>query len=475
MNTPAAISIIGGGFAGTLVAVHLLRTAAPFPLRVVLIERSGPPGRGLAYSTTSAVHWLNVPAGRMSALPDDPDHFVRWAQRRNAAVAGGDFLPRRMYGEYLSELLIAAVAERAPGVYFEHRAATAIDIDLISGELAEISLADGSGVRSDRVILALGNFPPADPPAFASLAETSRYVRNPWSTDVLERLAGHAPILLVGTGLTMIDVALELRERGHSGPLIAISRRGLLPQPHRTPARPPAFDREIAARDFPATTLGQWRTVRQIVADAAARGTDWRDALNAFRPFTAQLWGSLPAPERDRFLRHVRPYWDTHRHRTPPQAADRVEDLIASRDLRILAGNLTDYQENASGATVGVRARGTLDRSEIHVGYVINCTGPQCDYAEISDPLIGNLRRRGLIRPSAHRIGFDVDHDGRVANSAGSFSNVLFTLGAPRAAQLWESTAVPELRVQAAELARLIPRELLHRSDAAHPIPAGTC
>lgn len=450
MSIPA-VAIIGGGFSGTLTAVHLLRGARR-PLRIVLIERSLRVGRGLAYGTIDHDHLLNVPAGRMSALPDDPEHFLRWfAQRRPGAVAG-DFAPRAAYGQYVQELLESAAHGAAAGVRYERRIAGAIDVQLDGPRLATVRLDDDTELRAQRVILALGVFPPADLlPAGGDARLGARYIRNVWAPGALESVKPEDRVLLLGSGLTMVDVALTLTRTPRATPLLVLSRRGLWPQRHApfTPLAQPALRGAL-----PTTTRALVHSIRQTVAEHMAGGGDWRAVIDSLRPISAELWQCLPHAEKARFFRHVRPFWDVHRHRMAPCAAERFAALCAAQRVRIAAGRVRSAAPAPDGLRVEWAPRGRPSLEHVTVDYVISCTGAQADFSKLSDPLVARLRERGLIRPDPLGIGLETGAEGAVCERGGAASKVLFTIGAARRPALYETTAVPELRVQAARLAQ---------------------
>jgi uncharacterized NAD(P)/FAD-binding protein YdhS len=446
--------IIGAGFSGSLVAIHLVRAPAPTPRRVVLIERTGRFGRGVAYSTTCASHVLNVPAGRMSAFEDDPDHFLRWLRARDASIHGGAFVPRMLYGEYLESLLDDAQAAALPSVALERCEDEAIAIDAHTGE-PTVQLAQGGKVIADRVVLALGNFAPVNPAVASGEALASpTYLRDPWDVSRYERLDPHQPVLLIGTGLTAFDVVLELAARGWQAPIYAISRRGLLPQAHRSPARPvhPSPPRDL--NSWPPTSRGMLRALRAEVARQAKLGIDWREVLTSLRHATPRLWSSMTLAERARFLDRLRAHWDTHRHRAAPQAWSAIEGMIRTGRLQISAGRITGLTLDGNGLTAAIMLRGH-STPQIHTyGAVINCTGPDTNFTNVQSPLVQSLLASGLIRNDPLGLGLDADVHGAVIDRTGQASSWLYAMGPLRRPQLWETTAVPELRIQAEDVAR---------------------
>ncbi len=466
-GAPKTVAIVGAGFTGSLLAARLLRTKRP--LDIVLVESSGRSGRGVAYGTPSPVHLLNVPAGRMSASEDDPDHFVRWARLRRPDVEGGSFLPRGMYGDYVVWVLGEAVRGANPGATFRFVSGTVVDVS--PGESGGLVSVDSEGresaIRADRVVLAIGNLPPKTPMIAGRPLSGPRVVGDPWAPGVLARIGEMDAILVLGTGLTMLDIALELGRQGHRGPILALSRHGLLPQPHRPPRAPyppeNPFEWETpgALWGFPKTARGLLRAVRSEVRRAEERGIDWREVVTALRGVTPLLWQSLKDEEKGRFLRHVRAFWETHRHRAAPAAFQGVQAMIAEGRLTVQAGRLVAAEPSERGVDVAIRPRGGREARRAAFDWVVNGTGPDSDMETSRNALVGNLRTRGLVSPDRLGLGLLTDSRGASRLRDGGASEWLFVAGPLRKAQLWENTAVPELRKEVAALAREIAHYLL--------------
>lgn len=452
------VAIVGGGFAGTMVAVHLLR-AAQRPLRIVLIERDDMPGRGVAYRDQPECHLLNVRAEAMSAFPAEPDHFLNWL---NAAcspchpVGTTEYLPRRLYGAYLESILEQARAGARRGVSLELRSDEVLGLSA-SDSGAKLRLRSGGSVSAEQVVLALGNPGPADPPASDNgFYASRRYQGHAWSTPGLLAIGRDERVLLVGSGLTTLDWLAALRQRGHRGSIQVISRRGLMPQLHR-PAPPHALGFDPLA--LPARVSVLLKAVRAEIARAEAAGGDWRGVIDALRPSSQRIWQRLDADEKRRFLRHVRPYWEIHRHRAAPKIVETVYALLRTGQLKVAAARLVQFEENADGVDVLVQARGSESLETLSVDRVVNCTGPESNYRRLNHPLIRSLRETGLIEADDLGLGLLTDDHGALLTRAGSASAWLHTLGPSRKGQLWETTAVPEIRVQAQALAlRLLQR-----------------
>lgn len=432
------VVIVGGGFSGSLLAINLVRHDA---VRVTLIERVPERlARGVAYSAAGQCHLLNVRAANMSALPDDPQHFVRWLTARDLGD-GGSFVARAVYGRYLGDLLDDA--RETAGARLAIRTGDVVAVRPGPSSVT-IKLAGGS-IDADRVVLALGNLPPHAPPGIdAAALSQEQYVADPWSGDWTTGLAADAPVVLLGTGLTAIDVALTLDQTGHRGPIVALSRRGLSPRAHAD-GQPPAHPRD----EKPARALSAM--VRAVRDTAADRG--WRGAVDGLRPVTQLLWSGADAATRARFLRHLRPWWDVHRHRLSPQVAGRIATMVDRGQLRFVAGKLVAIDP---GGTVAWRARGT-DRIDRHpASRIVNCTGPQGDLLRSNEPLLRDLVARGLARPDPLRLGLDVDAATQLIGRDGTAQPRIHAIGPMTRGAWWEVVAVPDLRVQAWRLARAL-------------------
>lgn len=450
------IIIIGAGFSGTMTAIHLLRQARA-SLEIILIERDARQfGRGVAYGTELDCHLLNVPAANMSAFPDDPGHFWRWAQDRQSALlnppwvpemAPGAFLPRRAYGDYLNDVLNAAVAAAPAGVRLLRRAEKAMGAtEMPEGVL--VRMQGGTRLAADKLVLALGNFPPGDPfVANASFYASPRYHRNPWARGLLNQVLKSRACLLLGGGLTMVDWVVALQQAGYQGRIHVISRRGLWPQTHAGVA-PTVF--RIDAGAPPVTARAWLRAIRRHVRES---GADWRAVIDTLRPDSQPLWNSLPLVEKRRFLRHLRPFWDCHRHRLAPVVARQLETLVRSGQVVRHVGRVQDYRESEAAVEAVIRPRSQPQTYVLEVDAVLNCSGSESDYRQLESPLVRDLFEQGLIRPDPLRLGLDVAPDGSLIREEGSRSERFYTLGPPEKGILWETTAVPEIRVQASQLA----------------------
>lgn len=461
------VAVIGAGFTGILTAAWLLRLPTPHPLRIVLIERLSRQAGGVAYGTTCRQHILNVPAGRMSAYAHDPDHFLRWAQLVHPSFKGGSFLPRSLYGNYLRDLLEEAVAHAAPGHQLERLTGEVKHIR--AGDAAgpaTIEMSDGRSLDAQAVVLAVGNCPPRDPPiADPTFYLRPRYRRDPWHPSIAENLDSSRPVLLIGTGLTMYDIAILLSQSGYTGQIHAISRRGFVPQPHRTSAHAPhGYPRPADIDAWPTTALGVFKALRALIRKAADEGVDWREVVTAIRADTPALWQRWDRRSREQFLRHLRAFWETHRHRAAPEAAALVQRLRSSGHLHIHAGRLLNIEEQGDSARVTFQPRGGGPVKHIEAQRVINCTGPESDPRFADNSVIQDLVASGRITADPLGLGMQTTPDGLAVDRAGQPVPWLSVVGPFRKGSLWENTAVPELRGEAERLARRLTRELADAS-----------
>ncbi|MET0380186.1 MAG: FAD/NAD(P)-binding protein, partial [Spongiibacteraceae bacterium] len=447
------------GFCGTLAAVQLLRKPSDQNLRVVLIERHQPIGRGVAYGTAQDCHLLNVPAGRMSPLADDDAHFLNYLQRTHPEIDGGYFAPRRRYGEYLHWLLDNAERDSAGRHELLRVHDQAVDIENTPSNAARITLEGGNMVAANYVILASGVAGMRNPEIAAGgeFFSDLRYIADPWLSCALDRIDARYPVLLVGTGLTAVDIVISLRQRGFLQPIHALSRHGLLPIAHRASHHPLHIALPAALDDTAIGTRATLHILRRYVAEVNKSGTDWRDVMVALRPLTAQLWHKLHRGERARFLRHCQAYWEVFRHRLPPSVATELSAMLRLGALQIHAGRIAEIRATADTVDIHFLPRKSRGQNAVlRVGTVINCTGMSSNIRRSSAPLLQALQARGLIQSDAHGLGLLLDDNYAPIAANGTASNVLFYVGPLLKAQFWEATAVPELREHVQRLVDLL-------------------
>jgi uncharacterized NAD(P)/FAD-binding protein YdhS len=460
MRSPGrTIAIVGAGFSGTVLAVNLLRRASGQPTRIVLIESRAQVGRGVAYREDSQPHLLNVPAARMSAESRDPLQFAHFAQARDASYRPDQFLPRRLYGEYLQALLQSAAQSAPPHVRLEriHARADAVHrIDPTGPYL--VSLSNQQRILADDVVLACGDPPPAIPAWAAAIAGHSAYVCDPFGDRALRPAAQR--VLLVGSGLTMADVAIASASLNPGIQIHAISRHGLLPAA-QTLSAPVAVSGDLLSHlPSQGALTARWllRAFRALLSQVLAQRGDWRDAINSARQAAPQVWHRLAYSERARFLRHLRTYWDVHRHRMPPATEQRLQAMRQTGQLQLHAGHLCSMVAEGEQIRVQWRVRGSRSIQSLLVDQVVNCSGTDRRLTHTRDGLLRSLMAEGLAVADPLGLGLRTGEHGALLDRKGSTGQRLFYLGPMLRAQHWEATAVGELRALAESLARALMR-----------------
>jgi uncharacterized NAD(P)/FAD-binding protein YdhS len=461
MPSRRRVCIVGGGASGLLTAIHLVREAVAGgrAVHVDVIEERALLGVGVAYSTSDPQHLLNVPAGGMSALPDVPDHFTRWAVRKGYARGPLDFAPRAVYGSYLRRTLAGVETPSASTHAIRGRAIRVVP----TAAGVDVHLDDGRRVVADEVVLATGSPQPSDPIAHRRLGD--RYVVDAWAPGELTRAAGWRKVLVLGTGLSMIDVAIGLASS--SGVHVqAISRRGLVPRIHRPglAPRPLSLPEDVGLAELEAY-------VRAEIEETVAAGGDWRQVIDGMRPHTRRLWAGLAEDDRSHFLRELSRVWDVHRHRTAPAVGNRLEQLRREGRLTISRGRLLDARVAGDRVVVRYlpdgREPGSPPVVPFAVDGIVNTTGPGDAWAD-DNPVLRTLREDGYAQVDRWGLGLETDPAGApIAPNADVLAGRLWSVGPLRRAAEWECTAVPDIRVHAQELGRAIVARAPRTSGAA--------
>jgi uncharacterized NAD(P)/FAD-binding protein YdhS len=442
--TRSSFAVVGAGAAGTLTAARLVDEAGRQhrSIDVTLIDARPTVGRGVAYSTNDDRHLLNVAVGRMSAYPEDPEHFGRWLEAQDGTPSDPcGFVPRGRFGDYLEAVLDEA-QRRTPWARV-HRVRDQV-VDLAHDGRCRLGLASGGTVEVDAVVLAVGHLGPELSWVPEPLRGSSRFVADPWIAGALDGVDAEGDVLVVGTGLTMVDTVRVLDRPGRV--VHATSRHGVMAQPH-TPGRLPVME---APELSPTPTLAELQTAMEShLAKATARYGDWRPAIDSIRALTQRLWAGLSDADRAEFMALDARRWDSVRHRIPPASADalaaaRHADRFALHTARVLEAVEVD------GAVEVTLSDGAV----LRVGSVINCAGPCGNPDDSTDPLIRSLIDRGLARGGPLGMGLDTTADGALCDVDGLAAAPVWTLGSLRRGTLWESTAMPEIREQAAALAK---------------------
>lgn len=453
------VVVVGGGFSGVVTAVNLARLTDT-PLAVTVLNADRPAGRGVAYGTRRPEHLLNVVARNMSALADQPEHFIEWLGTRSdfadvpPAELRESFVPRRVYGDYLQALFLWYARSFADGkkVRIDSHTATVTDVEP-RGDGARVRTADGRTFDADKVVLATGNPPPVDLPGLS--LDHPMYFRDPWG-DWESRLPDPSrDVAILGTGLTTVDAFLTLRAMNWRGRIFAVSRNGLLPQSHfKAPDYP-----DFPGDDPTGLGLDRLRTLFEShCGRLRERGLNPAVLVDKMRPFTQRVWQNLSVPEKRRFLTEFRTPWNVTRHRVAGSIHHELTAAIAAGKLEVVAGRITELSACEGGLKVVAGGR------ELRVGAVVNCTGPAEESA--GSELYRNLLCRGLVSADDLGLGVRAGADFAAIDSSGARSPWLMVLGPPLKGVLWETTAVPELRAQAFRVAEVVIADL-HANRAA--------
>jgi uncharacterized NAD(P)/FAD-binding protein YdhS len=462
MESPLHVAIIGGGASGVSSAIQILRRNAS--LVIHLFNEGREIGRGVAYTASCDDLVLNVPAGRMSVFPDQPDHFVAWlGERFGARYTTASFVPRRIYGDYLRATLATARHDASQSSLKIHP----WHVDELRPKNDGYLIVGGeTTLFADAVILALGNLPPANPAlGDGSFASDPRYVSNPCQeADKLHRIGGSAGVVILGSGLTAVDTILQLRQQGHRGKIDLISRRGQWPAVHRSfPVLDSYVPPQLTGLD-PATAI---KVLREKADEVEAAGGNWRQVVESVRPVTNAIWAAWTPRQRASFLRHLRPYWDIHRHRLASEVWSTLEREIGEGTLQLSAGRVIAIHPEKDAFTIQFRLRRDQKLNQLRADFVINCTGPEALRRQCCQPLVRSLLDQNLAELDPLSLGLATLPNGNLLNAEGRPAHRLFALGPVRRGSLWETTAMPEIRSQAVAVAEEVIRCLEQRPEPA--------
>jgi uncharacterized NAD(P)/FAD-binding protein YdhS len=454
----ADILIVGGGLSGAMLAAQLLRL--PGKRSLLVIEPRAELGRGEAYSAVELGHTLNGNAARMSVDPDNADDLTQWLTEY---IAGGGwpesdeqhvpvselFPPRGIFGLYVQQRLAEAQALGAlNGSTVEHVRAEVVDLQTLDDSV-RLSLSDGQRLQGAYAVLATGMFPAARTPQTESSGLNAAAL-DPWDVAAMRELDPQSTVLIIGSGLTMVDAVVSLEQAGHRGPIEVFSRHGLLPHVRR---QPPAWA-DFLAEDHSIRTPRQLvRELRRHCRDAIAQAVDWQAPLDTVRAHIGRLWSQATDGQRRQFVRHVRPWWESHHHRSPPLSAQLVARLHGEGRLRIQAASFKGLELASGGVSIRIRRRGEAQTVVVSGAALINSSGIEYDWRRVARPLPQQLLARGLVRPGPLALGIAAAVDGAVLCGDGQVARRLFAMGPPLRGMWWESTAVTDVASQATALA----------------------
>lgn len=452
------VAIIGGGFAGAMNAVHLLSQNKK-AVHIILINSKYPLSKGIAYSSYSNKHLLNVAAKNMSAFPDKPNHFISWIKNHDNYGALDQlelpnmYLPRNIYGHYLKDVFDNAIRKKPDNVSIEFIHDEAIDMEIINGE-AKISFSVSPPVTASKVVLAMGNQMPRTPKFNNDTFHASkRYYANPWVNEAVSHPGMNGDVIIIGNGLTMVDVVFGLREKNYKGKIYSLSPHGFRILPHR---RFEPYHELVQELKTPYELNTLVKLFRRHIQKLRSRGIAGEAAVDSLRPFTQKIWMALSKTEKERFMFHIRHMWGVARHRLPMDVHLQIQQMILDNSLEIIAGRIHSVEESESAVHVSIMPRNKREVFKIKADRVINCTGPESDITKTNNELIQNMLMRQLIFPDEMSLGINALPDGTILDKKGQPADNLFAIGSLIKGILWESTAVPEVRTQAKNIAEKI-------------------
>lgn len=462
------VAIIGGGFCGLMTAINLIEKAN-LALQIVIINDDFPTAKGVAFSAHTSAYLLNVPASNMSCFADDLRHFLRWLQQRDEYKAVPEnllermFVPRKLYGKYLQEVW-KEVKESNSSIRIEEKKDRAIDIK-IGKQKATVFLQSGNGLEADYVVLATGNEKPADVKIDnPSFYKSQHYFANPWQMSATKD-CGEKGVLIIGNGLTMVDTVLGLLENKYSGTIYSLSPNGFSLLPHISNGV--LYKEMLNELALPYSLPKLFSLFKKHIRLLSQIGLSAEPVIDSVRVKTQEIWASLNLEEKRRFLRHIKYKWGIARHRIPAHIHRKLQQLRIDKKLVCYKAILQNLEEKNNDVLVTFYNKETKAMAQAEVFRVINCTGPVCNITRSDNPLLKQLVERNLIVPDPLHLGINATYEGAVINGEGEESDMLFTLGSHMKGILWESTAVPDLRVQAERLSALLLDKITCKAETA--------
>jgi uncharacterized NAD(P)/FAD-binding protein YdhS len=455
------VVIIGGGLSGILSAIYMSNlNNGP---KVILLEKDPEKlGRGIAYQQEFTSQPLNVIADSMSIFEDKPEHFVNWIKLNSfryshlvKEINGKSFIPRKIFGDYLVESL--KEAHDLHGNKFQILIDEAVSISK-SERLFDVGLSSGLKLKAENVILALGNFPPADIPCVTKeIKKSSAYFSNSWTDKIYKGLTGNEDILLIGSGLTAVDVVLGLHIRRFNGNIVMISRKGKLPLQHFI-----SNEKFNWNEPYLLSPLDLLKSIRKNIRNSPH--LHWSLIIDSLRSFVPKIWSFWTEGEKLIFLKRLRPFWEIARHRIPSESLKILRKLERLGKLIVLKTEVSEINLFDDGLKAIYKKGDIIE--ERFFRKIINCTGPESNYRKIKFPIISNLMANNLVIPDNLGLGILCDPEGRIINENNQIVNGLWCIGPMRKAILWETTALREIRAQAKELSEKMNKNKIERINA---------
>ena len=459
------VGIIGGGFSGTMTAVQLI-LSSDNPLHIVLIDRKSALCKGIAYSPYSRVQLLNVVTAKMSAFPDLPNHFLEWIMMKprfaakDEMVIANSFMPRYLYGEYIEEIWANTlkIAEQ------KNMSVTTVDAYVnslvINGNEIALQLDNNEKLLVDYCVFATGNMLPGNVKIKNSaFFQSKNYYQNPWKKECVTNLKNDLPILIVGNGLTMVDTVLGLLENHFENVIFSLSPNGFNILPHRHNGL--KYGKLVEELPADKSLYSIFALIHKHIKSVREFGVSAEPVIDSIRPYTQSIWRGFSEAEKKKFLSKLRHVWGVARHRIPLHIHDKLQQLRIDGKLKVIAGRVLDITEGHEGIIVEYIDKQENKHKSIKVSRIINCTGPESDYMYAGSELLKNALLQGIVAQDKLKLGLNTDVDTlAVKNSIGTYHANIFTIGSNVKGELWESTAVNELRSQAVVLAKEINKRI---------------
>ena len=452
------IGIIGGGFTGTMTAVQLIDKSAG-PCEIILINERETLNKGIAYNPYSDKHLLNVIAGKMSAYPDKPDNFLDWVmqkenfKQKDRTLITNSFLPRQIYGEYLCHLW--DVAEKSAGskqIQINVIDSLVVDLD-VSDKSVTLWLDNNLKLKVDECVIVTGNHIPRNPRIKnMDFYKSPNYFQNPWKIESVKNTVSNLPILIVGNGLTMVDTVLGLLEQGFKGNIFSISPNGFNILPHRHNGL--KYSKLVEELRDGLSIYELVKLINKHIKTVREYGVSAEPIIDSLRPQTQKIWKSFSEQERELFMSRLRHLWGVARHRIPLHSHDKIQQLRIDGKLHINSGKIIDINESNGSIKVQYLDKKENELKAINVSRIINCTGPETDLINLDKSFLKNCLLKGILTQDKLKLGIKTDTESfQIINSDGKAHTNLYTIGSNLKGELWESTAVNELRIQAEKLA----------------------
>ncbi|ELR73371.1 hypothetical protein C900_04223 [Fulvivirga imtechensis AK7] len=437
-------AIVGGGLSGTLTTIRLLERSIE-PLLIHIFEKYRHQfAKGVAYASKDHCHLLNVPAKEMSIHEDKPDDFCRWLLKNGYIYEPNDFVPRWVFGHYLSDSLEKAIKRYSQHQVYVHYSEIT-NLDIYNYNTFTIRDQNQQELTVQNLWLCIGNLQPHEFDIKNNSDQRMPYISNPWDVHQLKRIHPKDDVLIIGSGLTMIDQVLSLKQKNHQGKITVISRRGLIPQPHK------------AVEDYSLQTIPNFNSMRVVellhwirkeICYAEKKGIDWRSVINAVRNYTPEIWKNLSKNDRISFLTHLRPYWETSRHRVPAESYEIFQSLREKGRLELMAARIKLIRKEEQKLLVDIKVRQCIEEETLEFDWLINCTGPQAFGKHKNMPFFKSMISAGVLTLDELNLGIRISPSYKAIGRLSSEIQNLHVIGPPGKGSLWECTALKEIRTQ---------------------------